>query len=258
MRTLEEYAKPLHAKAAAGFERMRYRAYTLEQRLVRWPDGPGRFEPVRLYVLLTGALCRRDPVETARAALAGGADCIQLREKACPPAGPGGGHWLGDRDLLNLARRLRELTTEAGALLIVNDRPDIAALAGADGVHLGQDDLPIAPARRLLPGRALIGRSTHSLEQARRAEAEGADYIGVGPMFSTATKDAGAAVGPGLLKEVAAAVSVPLVAIGGINLKNVSELLAAGCRRVAVCSAVIASDDPAAAAAELRSALEPS
>lgn len=244
LRTLEEYAKTEAPDAAAQFESLRYEAYTLEARLAGRLATAGRLEPVRLYVLVTSRLCRGDPAATAEAAIAGGADCIQLREKDAP-----------DREVLRLARRLREVTRQAGVLLIVNDRPDIAALAGADGVHLGQDDLPLADARRLLRPGAIVGRSTHELAQARAAIEEGADYIGVGPMFASATKDAGAVAGVPYLRQVVSQVALPHVAIGGITAANVGQLVEAGAKRVAVCSAVIAAADPAAVAADIKSRL---
>ncbi len=241
LRTLEEYAKLADHASACEFESMRYAAYTLEQRLALRLAGSERFNAVRLYVLLTSRLCRSDPVATAHAAIAGGADCIQIREKEMP-----------DGQLLTHACRIREITQSAGVLLIINDRPDIAAIVGADGVHLGQDDLPVADARRLLPTGAIIGLSTHNISQARAAANTGADYIGVGPMFPTATKDAGPVAGVAYLREVIAEISLPHVAVGGITSGNVGELIAAGARRVAVCSAVIAAADPAAAAAEIK------
>ena len=131
-------------------------------------------------------MCEGSIREIARAAIAGGADVIQLREKD-----------VNDDECLAMAAELRELTDETGRILLINDRPDIAAIVGADGVHLGQHDLPIAEARRLLRPGAIVGRSTHSLAQAQAAVAEGADYIAVGPIFATATKDAGPAVGTG-------------------------------------------------------------
>ena len=245
LRTLEEYAKVARPAAEAGapgvFESLRYEAYALQQRVCLRLAGAGRFGRVRLYVLLTAAMCRRPPLETAAAALAGGADCNQLREKDTP-----------DREVLSLARRLREVTARADAMLIVNDRPDIALAASADGVHLGQDDLPVAAARRALPAGAIVGKSTHTIEQARAADAEGADYIAIGAMFPTATKDAGAVAGPEALRRVCEEVARPAVAIGGITAGNVATLVRAGARCVAVCSAVIGAEDPAAAAAEIR------
>ncbi len=245
LRTLEEYAKVISTETAGEFESMRYDAYTLEQRLALRLAGTERFESVRLYVLLTSHLCKSDPIATAEAVIAGGADCIQVREKE-----------MSDRQLLAHARRVREITQSGGALLIINDRPDIAAIVAADGVHLGQDDMPVADARRSLPTGAIIGVSTHNIAQARAAVADGADYIGVGPMFPTTTKDAGPIAGVACLTEVIAEISLPHVAIGGITAGNVGELVAAGARCVAVCSSVITSDNPAKAAAEIKKQLK--
>ncbi len=244
LRTLEEYAKAIAPEAAEQLESLRYQAYSLEARLGARLAVADRFRRVRLYVLVTSSLCRGDPAKTAEAAIAGGADCLQLREKELP-----------DREVLELARRLRELTRQAGVLLLVNDRPDIAAIAGADGVHLGQQDLPIAEARRLLRPGAIVGRSTHNLFQARAAEVEGADYIGAGPMFPTDTKDAGPVAGVEYLRQVISEISLPHVAIGGITAENVGLLVEAGAERVAVCSAVIAAADPAREAARIKSQL---
>ncbi len=245
LRTLEEYAKIAAPETAGEFEAMRYAAYTLEQRLFRRLATGEKFEKVRLYVLLTSRLCRTDPIETAHAIIAGGTDCIQVREKEMP-----------DRQLLAYARRMRQITRDAGVLLIINDRPDIAAIVGADGVHMGQDDLPVCDARRCLDeGGAIVGVSTHNIAQARAAVADGADYIGVGPMFDTDTKDAGPIAGAAYLREVVAEITLPHVAIGGITAGNVGELVAAGVRCVAVCSAVIAAADPESAAAEIKKQL---
>jgi len=244
LRTLAEYAKIVAPAEVARLESLRYEAYSLEQHLARRVSASARFEPVRLYVLITTRLCRLSPEATAEAALAGGAGAIQVREKDLP-----------DRDLLALARRLREITARAGALLIVNDRPDVAAVVGADGVHLGQTDLPVAAARRVLAPGALVGVSTHMIAEARAAVEAGADYIGVGPMFPTDTTDAGPVAGPAYLKQVCAEIALPHVAIGGIAVANIGELVASGAQRVAVCSAVVAAEDPAAAAREIRDQL---
>lgn len=244
LRTLEEYAKLAVAGEASKLEAMRYRAYQLEQRLGRRLSANQRLANLRLYVLLTSRLCRHDVLETARLAIEGGADAIQMREKEMP-----------DRQRLELARRLRELTARAGVLFIVNDRADIAAAAGADGVHLGQDDLPPSAVRPMLPPGALVGLSTHTLDQARAAAETGVDYIGVGPMFPTATKDAGPLAGPETLRRVLAEVSLPAVAIGGITSQNIDQLVAAEAKAVAVSSAVISAEDPAAAARAIREQL---
>jgi len=245
LRTIEEYVKFVAPDQSTQVERMRYDAYTLEQRLhQRLLVGKG-FEEVKLYVLVTSQLCTGSIREAARAAIAGGADVIQLRETQTP-----------DDVMLAVAAELRELTDETGKLLIVNNRSDIASLIGADGVHLGQHDMPIAEARKLLRPGAIVGKSTHNIAQALAAVNEGADYISVGPMFATQTKDAGAPVGPELLTEVAGKVSLPLVPIGGINADNAEKLVNAGAKRIAVCSAVCCADDPKEAAAALRAKLQ--
>ena len=203
---------------------------------------PRRFG-ASLYVLLTQAVAGRALGEVARAVLGGGADALQLREKDLP-----------DRRLIVLGRELRRLTEEYDALLFVNDRPDIAWLVGADGVHVGQDDLPPAAAREAVgPGR-LVGVSTHSVEQA--VAAAGADYIGVGPMFPTATKGYEEGMGSDLIRAVRAQVGAPIVAIGGITVETLGPVLAAGADCVAVCSAVIAAEDVRRAAAKFRMAID--
>lgn len=244
LRTIEEYAKLIGPPQAAQIEQLRYRAYTLEQRILLRSELAGRFERVRLYVLLTSALCKGDPLMTAHAAIAGGADCIQLREKS-----------LGERPTLELARRLRALTLQTDTLLIVNDRPDIAALAEADGVHVGQDDLPVEEVRRIVGGARLVGLSTHTIAQACAAVESGADYLGVGPMFPSPTKEIRDIAGPAFLRQVAGEIEIPHVAISGITAENVGELVSAGARRVAVSSAVLAAKDPQAAARAIREKL---
>jgi len=193
---------------------------------------------MRLYVITTDA---PGPAETARvveAALRGGADAIQLRKKLMPKG-----------EQYRLALVLRTLTRAHGALLIVNDHADLALAADADGVHLGQDDLEPAVVRRL-PGfeDLLIGRSTHSLEQARQAAADGVDYLGVGPVYPTPTKPGRPAVGLELVGAVASALSLPFVAIGGLDAGNAGEAIDAGARAVAVLRAVGEAPDPCQAA----------
>jgi thiamine-phosphate pyrophosphorylase len=189
----------------------------------------------RLYAIVDPLDTGRSPVALAEALLAGGARCLQLRLKDAPP-----------RDLLAAARAIRPLARAAGALFLVNDRPDVAALAGADGVHLGQDDLPLAAARRVLGPRAVLGLSTHSPEEA--AAAAGADYVAVGPVFATASK-AGALPPRGLplVRAARAVLAVPLVAIGGIQPATAPDVLAAGADAVAMIAALVRAPDPAAA-----------
>jgi thiamine-phosphate pyrophosphorylase len=184
----------------------------------------------------------RDHVAVAEAALAGGADMIQLRDKT-PDL----------RRLLPQARRIRAACRAHGALFIVNDRLDLALAAGADGVHVGQDDLPATVARRLLGPHLVLGVSTHDLAQAEAAAAAGADYIGFGPMFGTRSKDTGYTPrGTAMLREVRDRVRVPIVAIGGIMLENVGEVIAAGADAPAVISAVAGAADVAGAAREFQ------
>jgi thiamine-phosphate pyrophosphorylase len=184
----------------------------------------------------------RDHVDIARAALIGGADMIQLRDK------------VGSlRELLPQARAIRLLCRSHGALFIINDRLDLALAAEADGAHVGQEDLPAPQARRLLGPNRILGVSTHSVDQARGAREVGADYIGFGPIFATGTKDTGYAPrGLKALREVRGAVSLPILAIGGISLENVSEVIAAGATAPAVISAVAGAPDMAAAATAFR------
>jgi thiamine-phosphate pyrophosphorylase len=192
-----------------------------------------------LYVVLDRTAARgRDLVELLALALAGGSRMIQLREK----------EWPSGR-LLPLAEKLRAACAAAGATFIVNDRVDLALAVGADGVHLGQDDLPARAARPLLRPGMILGVSTHSVEQARAAQADGADYVAVGSMFATTSKADFQLVGPDLMRKLRGEIRVPLVGIGGITLDNVSEVIQAGADGVAVISAVCAAPDPKAAAA---------
>ncbi|MDN5347104.1 MAG: thiamine-phosphate pyrophosphorylase [Clostridia bacterium] len=195
-----------------------------------------------LYVITDSRLSRGRPVvEVVRQALEGGARIIQLREKEMPP-----------RELVALGRELRSLIKSFNATFIVNDRLDVALAVDADGVHVGQDDLPAAVARRLLGPGKILGVSVATVEEALRALADGADYLGVGSIYATGTKpDAGAPIGPARIKEIKSRVNLPVVAIGGINAANAGEVIAAGADGVAVISAVVGADDVRAAAAEL-------
>jgi len=244
LRTIEEYCKVIAPQCTLNVERMRYNAYTLEQRLTNRLMVAGRMTEAGVYVIISRSMCKGSLLQIARAILAGGANVLQLREKHIP-----------DKEFLATAAELRELTDEMDRLFIVNDRPDIAAIVGADGVHLGQDDLPISEARRLLRPGAIVGRSTHSLAQVRAAVNEGADYIGFGAIFPTDTKDNSIVVGPEALKEVLAEVSLPVVAVGGITAANVPQLKAVGAKCVAVSSAICTAKNPKSAVAEIAAAL---
>jgi thiamine-phosphate pyrophosphorylase len=184
-------------------------------------------------------------VETCQAALDGGVTAIQLRAKG----------WT-DRQLLDAAVALAPRCHSAGALFIVNDRLDIALASGADGLHLGVDDLPVAVARRLLGPEAVIGYSPERDDDRLEAEAAGASYLGVGPVYGTSTKlDAGSAIGLAGLERVVAATSLPVIGIGGITMERAAEVVCTGAVGVAVVGAIFLADDPAAAARQLREAL---
>ena len=194
-----------------------------------------------IYAILDPeAAAGRDLVSTGAAVLRAGVRVVQLRAKRLPAV-----------EMARLAAGLCRLCREAGALFIVNDRVDVALAVGADGVHLGQEDLPITVARSLLPAGSVIGVSTHSLAEAREAERAGADYLGFGCMYSSPTKkDVTAPQGLERLREVTAAVGIPVVAIGGIGRDRLGEVKAGGAAAAAVISALVAAD-PEAAAREL-------
>ena len=196
-----------------------------------------------LYVIVSGATVRGlNPCRVAERAIAGGADTIQLRDKDLDASG-----------FLRLARRLRTLTRQTGTLFIVNDRLDVALACGADGVHLGQGDLPAGTARQLAPEGFIIGVSVGTIEEAVRAASDGADYVALSPTFSTRSKeDAGPGRGLDSLREIRQAVGIPLIAIGGICHGNAGTVLAAGADGIAVISAVVDSPDITAAASEFR------
>ncbi|HVK17943.1 MAG TPA: thiamine phosphate synthase, partial [Fimbriiglobus sp.] len=244
LRSVEEYGKVFGEGLGRQAEAVRYRAYTLERALVRGATIRDRLADARLYVLLTGSQCTAAMDWTVAEAAAGGARVFQLREKTLP-----------DGELLRRARDLRRWTRAAGALFIVNDRPDLARLAEADGVHLGQDDLLVAAARRVVGADALIGVSTHTPEQVRRAVLDGADYLGVGPTFPSRTKSFDHFPGLDFVRFAAAETSLPTFALGGISLVNVHQVREAGGTRVAVSAAIAQADDPATVARQLVSAL---
>jgi thiamine-phosphate pyrophosphorylase len=196
---------------------------------------------MRLYVITGDHGGEVDTARIVEAALEGGANVIQLRKKTMPML-----------EQYRLAQALRILTREHEALLIINDHADLAIAADADGVHLGQDDLP-PDAVRALPGfdGRLIGRSTHSLAQAQLAVHEGVDYVAVGPVYPTPTKEGRPAVGTALVSRVAGVIDRPFVAVGGIDHNNAASVVGAGARAIAVVRAVYDAPDPAEAARRL-------
>jgi len=188
----------------------------------------------------------RSHEQIAAAAIAGGARAVQLRDKTS-----------SDRRIYEAARAIREITRRAGVLFIVNDRVDIALAVDADGVNLGQQDLPVAEARRLLGPEKIVGASAATIEEARLAKQQGADHLGFGPVFPTATKpDAGEPVGLAVVRELKAANILPIVAIGGIDESNIAQVAAAGADAASVISAVVKADDMEAACKKLAAAFE--
>ncbi len=236
LRTMAEYGKTLDAALADALERLRYRGYELERRLCVTASAQDRMAKLRLYVLITEALCGGDWLATAEAALRGGANGLQLREKGLP-----------DAELVTRAIRLTTLCHDYGALCFINDRVDIAAISGADGVHLGQDDVSIAQARRWLPASAIIGLSTHTPQQVDAAVIAAPDYIAVGPVFSSNTKPQDHIAGLETLTHAKKSSALPLVAIGGITTKKADAVLTAADCCLCVCSAVISEPDAAQA-----------
>ncbi len=204
-----------------------------------------RLAASRLYLVCAASSTGPPLAGLVRAAVCGGADIVQLREKQLP-----------DDQLTALARATQEQCRRLGALLIVNDRPDVALAAGADGVHVGQDDMPAAEVRELVGPERLIGLSTHSPSQIDQVDRALVDYIGVGPIHETPTKPGRPAVGLELVRYAAANAPVPFFAIGAIDAGNLAEVLAAGASRVCVLRAIADADEPERAARELRVRLD--
>lgn len=204
-------------------------------------------ETLRLHLVTDSALCgERGVLAVVEAAVAGGVSCVQLREKQ-----------LETRAFVERARALKAWLAPRGVPLIINDRVDVALAAGADGVHLGQQDLPLAEVRRLAPAGWIVGVSAESVEDAIHAVQGGADYIGASPVFATPTKaDHAPPLGLDGLRRIRAAVKLPLVAIGGIHAGNARDVVRAGADGLAVVSAIVAADRPRAAAADLRREIE--
>jgi thiamine-phosphate pyrophosphorylase len=236
LRCIEEYGKLIDPDFAARIEALRYRGYTIESQLHKL-IGSDRVCQWHLCVLVSESLCTGRPWdEVVAGAIAGGADCIQVREKTLPD----GELLLRVEHVIELARAARHAVS-----VIVNDRADIALAAGADGVHLGQDDLPPDRVRQIV-GRALcIGVSTHNLTEAKRAVRAGSDYCGVGAMFTTSTKPRRTSGIAYLQRFLSKYPHLPHLAIGGIHAGNAVEVLEAGAQGLAVSSTICGADDPA-------------
>jgi thiamine-phosphate pyrophosphorylase len=291
LRSVEEFSKvtkpPATADlrhAAGEFERLRYWLYTLEAAVGRTVEANERLGEARLYVLIDGCASEETFATLANELIAARVDVIQLRDKR-----------LSDRELIARGRVLVSLCRKRGSrvqplappggcsgdgmddrargyplaepgargntalrlpLVIINDRPDVAAVVDADGVHVGQEEMLVKDARTIVGPRRLVGVSTHSIKQARAAVLDGANYLGVGPTFPSQTKSFDAFPGLDFVRQVAAEIRLPAFAIGGINASNVGEVVAAGLRRVAVSSAVTGDAQPRAAVEALRAGLD--
>jgi len=251
MRCLEEYGKTIDTDFAAEIEKLRYRFYTLAADLERVARSGAGGQGVRrrrrmdrgfLYVLIDAMESDEALAARIRALAAAGVDLFQLRDRG-----------VEDRILFQRSLVAGRVCRDTDTLFIVNDRADIAAAADADGVHVGQEELPAAAARKVIGPDRLLGISTHDLTQATEAVRDGADCIGCGPVFAGQTKTFSRYVGPEMIGEVMAAEpGIPVFAIGGVGLNNVEQVLAVGCHRVAVTGAIRDADDPAAAADRLK------
>lgn len=243
IRSLEEHAALVAPETIRDFERIRYRVYTLERAAVGAARASDRLAGVQLCVLVDGREDEARFSALVKSLFSAGVPMIQIRDKtlSVPLL------VARTRAALTIARRHGH---EHGVrpLVLVNDRPDVAAVVGADGVHTGADDLPTPLVRRVVGPQALSGRTAHSLAEAEAAVLDGADYLGVGPCFPTATKQFSAFAAPEFLRGVAGTIGLPTFAIGGITLERLPELTALGIGRIAVASAVTRAADPAMAA----------
>jgi len=243
LRVLTEMTQTQERSVAETIENLRYAAYALEKDVVLFSDAFERFRGVRLYVIITSNF-PSDVICLAYKCAAGGADCIQLRAKA-----------IDDDKHFAIAVEFVRICKDNSVLSIINDRVDIAVASGADGVHLGQNDLPVECARRLQLAPLIIGKSTHSLKHLRAACEERLTYAALGPVFATQTKPTAEAVGLDYVRQAAKILSdtgVCNVAIGGITIDNVEDVLRAGAGAIAVCAAVTKASDPAAACRALK------
>lgn len=244
LRSLEEFVKFVRPEAAAACERLRYESYTVERAIANTAGSQATLAQARLYVLIDGRSSADEFERLVRALLGAGVDVLQLRDKQ-----------LDDRQLLERAHVLRAVTRGTSTLCVVNDRPDVAVLSRADGVHVGQRELTVKDARSIVGPRCLVGVSTHTLDEARQAVLDGANYLGCGPVFPSGTKRFASFPGLALLRAVAAEIRLPAFAIGGIDATNIGDVRGAGFTRVAVSAAVVAAADPAVAARALAEAL---
>lgn len=246
LRTLSEYSIE-NPENTAIFENLRYELYTLEK--IMWDKLKEKYNQIKIESKYLYLVTNSDKFETednfldaVASALQGGVDILQLREKNKPA-----------NEILSLGKKIKQLCMQYDTTFIVNDRIDIAAILEADGVHLGQDDLDVKSAREILGTNAIVGVSTHAPEQALKAVTDGADYIGVGPVFATPTKEGRIPVGLDYVKWVSENITIPAFAIGGIDLDNCSKVFDAGLKRISVVRAIINADSPQIAAEKFAS-----
>lgn len=249
LRTLAEYCGQkeggLDSESLQQFEKLRYSSYTLEK--IMWDKLKEKYNQIklaekRLYLVTNSDQFDTDDafLDAVASALAGGVDILQLREKN-----------MSANRILELGKKVKQLCLQYNTTFIVNDRVDIAKILEADGVHLGQDDLDIFSAREILGANAIVGISTHAPEQALRAVEQGADYIGVGPVFATPTKQGRVPVGLEYVKWTSENIDIPSFAIGGIDIENCQEVFDAGLTRIAVVRAIINANSPKTEAEKL-------
>lgn len=246
LRVLAETTQTLQPAVAQVFEQLRFDAYSLEKDTLIQSSTAEKFASVRLYVILNATDDSSDSsiLDLAKACTAGGADCIQLRANG-----------ISDRRTFELAGQVIKVCKDAGVICIINDRVDIATAAGADGVHLGQDDLPLGQGRRMQLAPMVFGLSTHSIGELKAAVAQRADYVSLGPVFATNTKPDLAPVGLEYVTQATQLLrdtGIGHVAIGGITLENIDEVLKAGAQAVAVSSAVAQVANPEAMCRQLK------
>ena len=247
LRVLAEVIQADNPSVAQTMESLRYAAYTLEKDIVLFSDAVEKYKRVRLYVVISSDM----PVEIislSHKCIAGGADCIQMRAKS-----------IDDDKLYAIAVEFMQICKDGGVLGIINDRADIAIAACADGVHLGQNDLPVEQVRRLQSAPLIIGKSTHSVKQLRAAFDELPTYVGLGPVYKTPTKPDVRSVGLEYVRQatdILRDTSIGHAAIGGVNIDNVEDVLNAGARVIAVCSAVTQSSDPESACRRLKQRID--
>jgi len=245
LRVLAETARLAAPALAPRLERMRFEVYEIERKRLPRLSRRGRLENVLLYSLVTSAISPLPLPNMVKMLVDGGVDAIQLREKT-----------MSDGAFARLAEKIGGACRKSGVLFIVNDRADVAAAVGADGVHLGQGDLAPAHARKIMGERGIVGVSTRNLAMARKALAEGADYIAAGPVFESQIAPGKEAIGPAAAGRVTRAADAPVFAIGGITASRLTLALEAGCRRIAVCTALLWAKDPEAEARKFKRILK--